>query len=95
VNLIRQRAYGNTSGNITAGNLTLNFIRDERGRELFWECQRRTDLIRFGVFTTAGYLWTWKGGIKEGRAVPDFRNLFPLPSSDVTANPNLVQNPGY
>jgi hypothetical protein len=94
-NDLRTRAYTNTSGNITAGQLTLNYILDERGRELFWEGHRRTDLIRFGKFTSAAYLWPWKGGVKNGAAVDDFRTLFPLPSSDLAANPNLKQNDGY
>ncbi|HKH61034.1 MAG TPA: RagB/SusD family nutrient uptake outer membrane protein [Flavitalea sp.] len=95
VNAIRTRAYGNTSGNITAGQLTLDFILDERGRELYFEAHRRTDLIRHQKFTTAGYLWAWKGGVSVGRAVDNKYNLFPLPSTDLSSNPNLVQNSGY
>ena len=93
VNALRQRAYGNTSGNVTS--IDLNFILDERARELSWEFTRRTDLIRFGEFTTAAYLWPWKDGVQEGKAVESFRNLFPIPAKDIIANPNLVQNPGY
>ena len=37
VNALRQRAYGDASGNITDPELTLQFILDERGRELLWE----------------------------------------------------------
>lgn len=95
VNMVRERAYGNTSGNITAGQLNLQFILDERGRELYWECHRRTDLIRFGYFTGADYLWSWKGNTKEGSSTEAFRNLFPIPSFDLAANPSLKQNPGY
>jgi len=51
INLIRQRAYGNTSGNISAAALTPDFVLDERARELYWEGLRRTDLIRYGKFT--------------------------------------------
>lgn len=90
VNALRARAKANP---ITSMNL--NFILDERGRELGWEMTRRTDLIRFGKFTTASYLWPWKGGVKGGQAVEDFRNLYPIPAKDLVANPNLVQNPGY
>jgi starch-binding outer membrane protein, SusD/RagB family len=93
VNDLRQRAYGNTSGNLST--LSLDNILDERGKELYWEGFRRTDLIRYGKFTEANYLWQWKGGIKAGRGVESFRNLFPLPADDITANPNLKQNPGY
>lgn len=92
-NNLRTRAYGNATGNVTA--LTLDLILEERARELYWEGHRRTDLIRFGKFTTGEYVWPWKGGVKAGKSVETFKNLFPLPSADVTANPGLVQNPGY
>jgi len=95
VNLLRQRAYGDNSGNITAGQLTLSFILDERGRELYWEAQRRTDLIRFGLFTSASYLWPFKGGVEAGTGVDEKYNLFPISATDMVANPNLKQNPGY
>ncbi|RYY35132.1 MAG: RagB/SusD family nutrient uptake outer membrane protein [Sphingobacteriaceae bacterium] len=94
-NALRARAYGNTFGNISAGNLTLDMIIDERGRELYWEGFRRTDLVRFGRYTSGSYLWPYKGGVIGGRGMEDFRNIFPIPSADVIANPNLVQNPGY
>ncbi|MFZ4058444.1 MAG: RagB/SusD family nutrient uptake outer membrane protein [Ferruginibacter sp.] len=95
VNNLRTRAFGNTSGNITAGDLTLDWILDERARELYWEGHRRTDLIRYNKFVEASYVWAWKGGVPSGTSVPAFRKLFPLPSSDLNANTNLVQNPGY
>lgn len=96
VNLIRTRGYGGDDrGNITANELTLDFILDERARELYWECHRRTDLIRFGQFSNGTYLWPWKGGVKQGATVAPTFDIFPLPSSDVAANPNLKQNPGY
>lgn len=88
-NRVRQRA-----GVDTKSSLTLQDIIDERGRELYWEGHRRTDLIRFGLFTTDKYLWEWKGGVKNGRAVSSNLNLYPLPSKDMLANvENLVQNP--
>ena len=95
VNMLRERAYGNDYGNITEADLTLDFILDERARELYWEGQRRTDLIRFGKFTGSEYIWAWKGAVKEGKAVDAKYKLFPLPASDVGANINLTQNPGY
>lgn len=75
--------------------LTLPYIINERGRELFWEVLRRTDLIRFGMFTTNTYLWAWKGGVQGGTAVDPKYNIFPIPSIDLSSNPNLKQNPGY
>jgi hypothetical protein len=93
VNKLRERAYGNTSGNMT--NINVDFFLDERARELYWECQRRTDLVRYGKFTSGSYLWPFKGGVKSGKALAETRNIYPIPAADLIANPNLVQNPGY
>lgn len=90
VNALRARA-----GATPVVSLNLDFILSERGREMSWEMTRRSDLIRFGKYTNASYLWPWKGGAKDGAAVPDYRNLFPIPTNDIIANANLVQNPGY
>lgn len=95
INNLRQRAYGNASGNILAGQLTVPFLIDERAKELHWEGVRRTDLIRYGQFTEGTYLWAWKGGVAGGQGVSSNRKLYPIPSADLVANPNLVQNPGY
>jgi len=95
INQLRSRAYGNASGNIADSNLTLDFILDERARELYWEGLRRTDLIRYGKFTGGSYLWSFKGGAASGVAVPDYRNLYPIPQDARTANENLTQNTGY
>ena len=88
-NQVRARA-----GMPAANGLSLNEILDERGRELYQECWRRSDLIRFGVFTS-GYNWQWKGNVKEGKDVESHRTLFPIPDSDRLANTGLEQNPGY
>lgn len=95
INLLRTRAYGGTSGNIAAGDLQLPFILDERGRELYWECFRRTDLIRFNEFTSGTYLWPWKGGVSNGTGVDSHYSIYPLPITDLQANSNLTQNKGY
>jgi len=99
INQLRGRAYANnpasTSGNISATDLTLNFILDERARELYWEAQRRTDLVRYNRLTTADYLWAWKGGALAGKSVDSKYNLFPIPTSDLLANPNLKQIDNY
>ncbi|HER40938.1 MAG TPA: RagB/SusD family nutrient uptake outer membrane protein [Salinimicrobium catena] len=95
INELRERAFGDDSGNITSSDFNLDFVEAERSRELYWEGQRRTDLIRFNDFTTANYLWPFKGGAKNGTAVEPFRRLFPLPSNIIAINPNLTQNPGY
>lgn len=95
VNELRERAYGDAGGNISAASLTLDFLLAERGRELFWECARRTDLIRFDLFTGSGYVWQWKGGAMDGTTTDARYNLYPIPVTDLAANPNLKQNTGY
>ncbi len=95
VNTLRQRAYGNATGNITSADMTLDFLLDERGRELYWEGHRRTDLVRFGQFTNGTYVWEWKGNVKNGIQTSAFRNLYPIPVNDLNANRNLMQNDGY
>lgn len=95
INLLRDRAYGNTSGRITADDLSKDFILAERARELYFECTRRTDLIRFGKFTGSSYVWQWKNNVKNGSSVEEKFNLFPIPASDLAANPNLKQNDNY
>ena len=92
VNQIRTRA---GAQNISTAQLTLDFILDERGRELFWECHRRTDLIRFGKFSGGSKIWQWKGGVMNGAATESFRDLMPIPAKTIQANPTLKQNPGY
>ena len=92
-NLLRERAYGNTNGNVSA--YTLNDILNERQKELYWECTRRTDLIRYGMFTGGTYLWPWKGGVQNGTSVDAHLNLLPLPATELNSNPSLVQNQGY
>ena len=92
-NALRARAYGNTSGNV--GTYTLTDILNERQKELYWEGFRRTDLIRYGMFTGSNYVWPWKGGVQAGTGVDAHLNLLPLPATEINANPNLTQNPGY
>ncbi|TPN82185.1 RagB/SusD family nutrient uptake outer membrane protein [Aquimarina algicola] len=95
INELRRRAYGDDSGNISDAELTLDFIIDERARELYYEGHRRQDLIRFKRFTGGAYIWPWKGGTAEGTAIPANYNLFPIPLEALQANPNLKQNPGF
>ena len=96
VNLLRTRAFGgSTTGQVLSIDFNLQLVLDERGRELYWEGHRRTDLVRYGLLTTATYIWPWKGGVAGGAAVDSKYNLFPIPASVLASNPNLSQNPGY
>jgi hypothetical protein len=95
INQIRERGFGGSSGTISSGDLTLDFILDERSRELYWEGLRRTDLIRYNRFTSSSYLWPFKGNESTGVGVDEFRNLFPLPANVIAINSNLTQNEGY
>nr|WP_320120270.1 RagB/SusD family nutrient uptake outer membrane protein [uncultured Marinifilum sp.] len=95
INIIRERAYGDTSGNITAADVNADFILDERAREFYYEGQRRTDLIRFGKFTGGDYVWQWKGGTHDGTSTSSHLNIFPIPGDEISSNPNIKQNDGY
>jgi len=101
INYIRDRAFkggdfGSTPTNTyRLTSITLDDILKERGREFYYEAQRRTDLIRFGKFTGGSYLWQWKGGVKEGVATSVHLNIFPIPAAEVSANPYIKQNPNY
>ncbi|MDA3929974.1 MAG: RagB/SusD family nutrient uptake outer membrane protein [Prolixibacteraceae bacterium] len=75
-----------------AGGLTLNNILDERGKELFCEGHRRTDMIRFGTFDKP--FWAMGQTDMTGVPVPnDVQNTFPIPLSAITSNPNLEAAP--
>lgn len=105
VNEIRMRAYmsdkyaqngirSDVSGKIGDNELSLDFILAERQRELASELVRRTDLIRFGLFTD-GKNWDWKDGARLGNDVDGKYRLFPIPEVERTNNPYLEQNEGY
>lgn len=67
-------------------SVTEQSILDERGRELYGESWRRNDQIRFGKFSEP---WQYKTNTDA------FRVLFPIPSTALISNPNLIQNQGY
>ncbi|MEO9869453.1 RagB/SusD family nutrient uptake outer membrane protein [Ekhidna sp.] len=95
LNALRARAYGDNSGDVTIADVDLDWILDERGRELYLEATRRTDLIRHKKFTGGDYIWPWKGGVEEGTSTLSHLDIFPIPSSDLIANPKLDQNDDY
>lgn len=89
-------ALASRAGVPAPAEITEEFLVEERGRELMWEAHRRTDLIRFGLFHTDGYLWPYKGGDSfAGQAFPAYKCIFALPLTELAANPRLKQNPGY
>mgnify|MGYP004469893587 FL=1 len=91
INKVRERAGAADvwKDNFASDADFLQFILDERARELYHEGYRRTDLIRFGQFTTNKYIWQWKGGTHDGQAVDSKYNIYPIPNTELTANPNL------
>ncbi len=103
VNELRDRAYGqnNSSGDITQSDLTLEFLLDERLRELYHEAHRRTDLVRYEVVGPSGGsgfasegTWAWKGRVQQGETTPGCKVVYPIPQDQVDANPKLQQNQG-
>lgn len=76
-------------------SITQEWLIEERARELMWEGHRRTDLIRYGKFTSSSFLWTYKGGSFSGQGFDDHMKIFAIPASELASNPELLQNPGY
>ncbi len=94
INVLRTRA--NASA-IVVADVTSTFVLDERARELYWEAHRRQDLIRFNKYTSgsAADLWQWKGNTLNGSSIDEKYKLFPIPTAELSSNPNLSQNTGY
>lgn len=86
---LRNRAHANSN----LSTFSLADIADEWSREFGFEGRRRIDMVRFGNFT--GTRRVWIGGTANGGTLSAYRSIFPLPSSDLIANPNLKQNNGY
>ena len=86
VNKVRER---NFTPYVPLTSITLDEILEERSREFLWECNYRTDLIRYDKFLSNTY------NFKPDPTTESFRTIFPIPQSELESNPNLVQNPGY
>ena len=88
------KALADRAGVAAPKTIDADFLLAERSRELMWEAHRRTDLIRFGKWIK-GYNWTYKGGNFGGQDLPSHFNVFPVPSTELSTNLDLEQNPGY
>lgn len=93
VNALRARAHTSTRTN---NSYSLNDLLDEWSREFYFEGIRRPILIRFGKYGgNTDYIWSWKGGTKQGRNFEAYKNVFAIPTDELTSNSNLKQNTGY
>lgn len=80
---------------VVSTSIDENTLIDEWCREFYMEGRRRSDLVRFGLFTGSKYLWDFKGGVAGGVSVDAKYNVYPIPASDISQNPNMTQNPNY
>jgi len=90
VNAVRTARVAGTLRAPALASLTLDILYRERGFELYWEMQRRTDMIRFGKYEGT---WTEKTDTDRNK------RLFPIPQTAIDGASNLPgylrQNPGY
>ena len=82
LNTLRQRSRATK-----LSSATLEDLADEWAREFYYEGRRRSDLVRFGLFSGSQYVWDGKGA--------KVRNLLPIPADELARNPMCTQNPGY
>jgi starch-binding outer membrane protein, SusD/RagB family len=90
INLVRNRA---KAVPVTTGEVTIDYILDERARELMYEEDRRITLSRMGKLVER----VKKYNTLSGPTVQPFHALFPIPFSEIQANKDakLEQNSGY
>lgn len=90
INVLRNRAQATPLASLSEQDII-----DEWSREFYMEGRRRSDLIRFGLFTGKDYIWAWKGGVADGQPVDSHFRFYPIPQNDILNNPNISQNEGY
>lgn len=92
INVVRSRA--NVSP-IDAGEVTIEFLLDERARELMFETSRKRTLMRMGILVERVRKWALLEEPKQ--TIQDYHNLWPIPQEAIDANfgAELEQNPGY
>ena len=86
---------GRANRDLKASSVDEQTLIDEWCREFYMEGRRRSDLVRFGLFTGSKYLWSFKGGSENGQGIPTKCNIYPIPGDEIKNNPNMTQNPKY
>ena len=91
INLVQDRA----NREVKATSVDETTLIDEWCREFYMEGRRRSDLVRFGLFTGSKYLWNFKGGVADGTGIEAHYDIYPIPGNETKNNPNMTQNPKY
>ena len=91
IQLVQDRAHRQ----LKATSVDEKTLIDEWCREFYMEGRRRSDLVRFGLFTGSKYLWSFKGGVENGAGIPTYYDIYPIPADEIKNNPNMTQNPKY
>ena len=86
---------GRANRDLKASSVDDQTLIDEWCREFYMEGRRRSDLVRFGLFTGSKYLWSFKGGAENGAGIPPKCDIYPIPGDEIKNNPNMTQNPKY
>ena len=86
---------GRANRNLKATSVDEQTLIDEWCREFYMEGRRRSDLVRFGLFTGSKYRWSFKGGVEKGAGTPAYYDIYPMPDNEIKNNPNMTQNPKY
>ena len=86
---------GRANRDLKASSVDDQTLIDEWCREFYMEGRRRSDLVRFGLFTGSKYLWSFKGGAENGQGIPTKCDIYPIPGDEIKNNPNMHQNPKY
>jgi len=86
---------GRANRDLKATSVDDQTLIDEWCREFYMEGRRRSDLVRFGLFSGSKYLWSFKGGSENGQGIPAKCDIYPIPGDEIKNNPNMHQNPKY
>lgn len=100
INVLRERAFGvnyPAKGQVSASQMTLDFILDERARELVGEENRRMTLMRTGTLVDRATRLNSNDPSKPMTGISNTNLLLPIPLSEIQLNKDAVleQNPGY